>query len=422
MKLIIHRGTHEIGGSCIEIATDSSRIIIDAGLPLEPPTGLPIDLKPRYPRVPGLFGAGPSIDALLLSHAHGDHSGLIADSRPEIPVWLSQGTSKMLMAGALFARQPEVPRERQNICHPGRTFRIGDIRVTPFNVDHSTFDALAFLVEAGGKRLLYSGDLRLHGRKPGMACELVRRISAQPLDALVMEGTHLGSGRPACGLSERDMEIEAARRTTTTPGIALAMFSPLNLDRLVTYFRVAIRARRTLVLDPYAAFVLHLVRGQTKVPDPFSHENIRILVPRGFWNSRAGRCLATKHRANMERRHVDPAELVSAPHRWLMLFRPRMLDAVFNGALPNESLCLYSYWTGYLAKPELTALRERIEKAGSRFITLHASGHIYAADLQRLIREFSPRMLVPIHTASPTSFKDLWPKVRLTEDGENCSI
>jgi len=34
MKLIIHRGTHEIGGSCVEIETDKTRILIDFGMPL----------------------------------------------------------------------------------------------------------------------------------------------------------------------------------------------------------------------------------------------------------------------------------------------------------------------------------------------------------------------------------------------------
>jgi len=34
MKLIIHRGTHEIGGSCIELVSANSRILLDFGLPL----------------------------------------------------------------------------------------------------------------------------------------------------------------------------------------------------------------------------------------------------------------------------------------------------------------------------------------------------------------------------------------------------
>lgn len=36
MKLTIHRGTHEIGGSCLELSSNSgrTRVIIDIGLPL----------------------------------------------------------------------------------------------------------------------------------------------------------------------------------------------------------------------------------------------------------------------------------------------------------------------------------------------------------------------------------------------------
>jgi len=34
MKIIIHRGTHEIGGSCVEIQSKKSRILMDIGMPL----------------------------------------------------------------------------------------------------------------------------------------------------------------------------------------------------------------------------------------------------------------------------------------------------------------------------------------------------------------------------------------------------
>lgn len=34
MRIRIYRGTHEIGGSCVELQSGDSRIIIDLGLPL----------------------------------------------------------------------------------------------------------------------------------------------------------------------------------------------------------------------------------------------------------------------------------------------------------------------------------------------------------------------------------------------------
>ena len=34
IQITIHRGAEEIGGNCVEIATPSSRIILDVGMPL----------------------------------------------------------------------------------------------------------------------------------------------------------------------------------------------------------------------------------------------------------------------------------------------------------------------------------------------------------------------------------------------------
>jgi ribonuclease J len=33
MKFKIHRGTNEIGGSCVEVRTESARILLDFGMP-----------------------------------------------------------------------------------------------------------------------------------------------------------------------------------------------------------------------------------------------------------------------------------------------------------------------------------------------------------------------------------------------------
>ena len=43
MKLTIHRGTHEIGGTCIELQSQRSRILLDFGLPLVDENREPFD-------------------------------------------------------------------------------------------------------------------------------------------------------------------------------------------------------------------------------------------------------------------------------------------------------------------------------------------------------------------------------------------
>jgi len=79
----------------------------------------------------------------------------------------------MLMAGAIYAGQVDVRGLKQETVKAQKPVQIGDIRVTPYAVDHSAFDSMAFLLEADGRRLLYSGDLRLHGREQGMAKVMV---------------------------------------------------------------------------------------------------------------------------------------------------------------------------------------------------------------------------------------------------------
>ena len=288
IRIIVLRGSNEIGGNCVELATAKSRLILDVGMPLSEMMGDRASKRRKPDRddliqrgiilpIPGLFSPGPKIDGILLSHAHGDHFGLIGETLPEIPVYLSRGASKMLMAGSLFVGQTGVHKARQKILVPGKPCRIGDFLVTAYLVDHSSYGSMAFLIEAEGKRIVYSGDLRLHGRKPGMAQVLLKAIRQAPLDLLIMEGTSLSRGKEP-GPSEQDVEEQLVESLKQTPGLALAMFSPQNVDRLVSFYRAAVRSGRTLVLDPYAAFILYLIKSECKVPDPFRSKHIKIFI------------------------------------------------------------------------------------------------------------------------------------------------
>ena len=74
MTLTIHRGTHEIGGSCVEIRTDKAKILIDLGMPL--------DYDKHTTEEQGQIRSDAAewcqgVDALFLSHAHADHYGFL---------------------------------------------------------------------------------------------------------------------------------------------------------------------------------------------------------------------------------------------------------------------------------------------------------------------------------------------------------
>ena len=71
MNIIIHRGTHQIGGSAIEISTKSTRIILDFGNELSlDEKYIPINLD-----IDGVTKGIPDCDGIVISHYHMDHLG-----------------------------------------------------------------------------------------------------------------------------------------------------------------------------------------------------------------------------------------------------------------------------------------------------------------------------------------------------------
>lgn len=429
MRLTIHRGAHEIGGNCLEIVAGSGRIILDIGLPLFNEDREPHDTGALrrhsleelrqirvIPRVPGLFDDGPSPDAILLSHAHEDHTGLIRHSRPEIPIYASVGTSKMMLAGARFAGQPALPRERHQQLTSGQPVQIGDFTVTPYSVDHSIYGSQAFLIEAEGKTVLYSGDLRLHGRKPGMHRALVEAVEDREINVLLMEGTHI-SHPDYRGPNEYDIEDQIADHIRSATGLVLASFSPQHVDRLVGFLRATRKAGRLFVADAYTAFVMHLIASETPVPRPESTDWVKVFFPKFFEESYRRKqlegfvSLISPARMGME-------QIRSNPSRYVMLFRPSMLESDFSGLLPTSTRCLYSRWTGYLDRPDWQPVRAALAEAGGDLIEVHTSGHIYFEDIRELVTALNAKVVIPVHTFEPEHFRRLTDQVHLLQDGE----
>ena len=72
MRLCIHRGTREIGGTWVELEAAGVRIILDHGLPLDASDRATVPLLD----VRGLTKPDASLLAIVLSHGHRDHWGL----------------------------------------------------------------------------------------------------------------------------------------------------------------------------------------------------------------------------------------------------------------------------------------------------------------------------------------------------------
>jgi ribonuclease J len=272
LTLTVHRGTQEIGGSCIEIAhTDGARVILDAGRPLDAPDGatglLPESLDRTQPAT------------VLISHPHQDHWGLVEEIPASWPIWTGAGSAKLIAITGDVTRRPLTRTFKTWDSHSG-PFAIGPFTITPMLTDHSAFDAYMLLVEGDGKRILYTGDFRCHGRKS----VLVGRIMAAPpanIDVLLTEGTNLGSDKPT--KSEDEIEGDFVELFAKTKGRVFVSWSGQNIDRTVTLYRAAERTGRTLAIDLYTADVLDRIAQGTGIPHP-GFENLKVVVTRGLGN------------------------------------------------------------------------------------------------------------------------------------------
>jgi len=423
--LTIHRGSRQIGGTCIELRCEGSRIFLDCGLPLEGLGGVSetgAKAVARRLSVPGLFDEGPPADGILLSHAHPDHSGLIHETDPAVPVYASRMSFKMAMAASIFANLPSIGKAREHAMEPGKPIVIGAFRVTLYPVDHSIAGASAFLIEAAGKRILYTGDLRFHGRKTGMRRALLEACRRDRMDLVITEGTTLSRPPTGKARSEFDLENEGVDLVRRRVGLVLAHFSPLNLDRLVSFFRIAIKTGRIFVLDAYGAYVLLLAASEgVKVPDSRSSSGIRILLPEGIWRTKGGRAIAA-HRSRMEARSVELGDLLDAPERFLMLWRPSMTERVFGGALPPGTFCIRSLWKGYLESAEELRLATEFAASGIEQGHLHASGHASRADLVEFLDNINARSIVVVHSERPEALRREFSNVVPVEDGVPISV
>jgi len=404
MQVRIHRGATQIGGSCVEIAYAGSRIVLDFGLPLD---GDAADAA----LAPQVFG--PDLKAILISHPHIDHYGLLGFVPEGVPVVMGDAARRIISAAIPFTGQP-CPKLDGLTLIDRKTLGIGPFRITPFLVDHSAFDAYAFLVEAGGKSLFYSGDFRMHGRKSALVEKLIRQPPAK-VDALLMEGSSLSRlDLDAKFPTESALEKVLFDGFKNTAGLALVHTSAQNLDRIVTIYRACKRAGRTLVIDLYAATILAATGGKS-IPQSdwpnmalYVPESQRRLIKRNGWFD-----LLARHSG----KRIYRRDLHCSPANYVMLFRPLMMPDLDRADALHGAAFFYSQWQGYLEKGSYAQMQDWLESHQIELSHVHTSGHASPPDLKRFVEGLAPEVLVPIHSFSPEKYAELYPRVDSHEDG-----
>lgn len=406
--LTIHRSTHEIGGNCIEIsAVDGSRIILDAGRPLDAPEGVYEGLTPQT------LNIDRPVNGVLLSHSHQDHYGLLNELPTIWPVYCGKASESLIrQTSNIFGRALQQPFQN---WESGQLFKLGPFNITPLLTDHSAFDAYMLLIEVDGKRILYSGDFRQHGRK----AVLVKRLMDKPppsIDALIMEGTNLGSNKPCS--TETDLEEGFIQLFKATKGRVFVAWSAQNIDRTVTIYRACKRTGRTLAVDLYTAEVMEKLADFGKLPRP-GWPNLKVVITSAFSRmyKNTGR---EEFIERMVKYGISADKLASDHSKWVVMTRASLLrDFERKGIEPTqEDAWSWSLWQGYLDDESGSKVQTWFDKHLCPAIHIHTSGHASPNDLREFAKSINPKTLIPVHGTAWDDETEGFPPIRRLHDGE----
>lgn len=154
-------------GNALLVESDGTRVLLDCGFALG-------EVTSRLSRL----GLEPSsLDAIIVTHEHGDHGGGVAklSSRHDLPVYLTRGT-----LSGLGAEGRELGNRK--LIDAYTPFAIGAIEVTPYTVPHDAREPVQFVLGDGAVRL---GVLTDTGQPTP---HIARSLSG--VNALVLECNH----------------------------------------------------------------------------------------------------------------------------------------------------------------------------------------------------------------------------------------
>lgn len=176
MKIEVIQGTNVIGGSIVKIYGKTKAILIDLGESLDG-------------RILGdniLEHALENVDDIFITHYHTDHIALINHPLLENKnIYLSNFTKKVLDSRGITNWSNFMTFDADSVI------KIDNLTITPYKSDYSAADSYMFLIDDGLKKVLHTGDFRMHGNIKNAILDDIEFYS-KSIDLLIIEGTYYG--------------------------------------------------------------------------------------------------------------------------------------------------------------------------------------------------------------------------------------
>jgi Cft2 family RNA processing exonuclease len=190
MNITVHGGAREIGGSCIEVQTENCKVALDYGTTFEE------NSSNQFPE---------DFDAIVISHAHLDHSGQLLSLSKKNPVVVGSKITREVTVALL---QDMVKVQSQNNYHyPYFPHNANAVREQWWVRDYVALPGMTIKLHPAGhvagarmtsihsedKNVLYTGDFCVHDSEILEGCN-IEALPKKP-DVLIAESTYGGKVR-----------------------------------------------------------------------------------------------------------------------------------------------------------------------------------------------------------------------------------
>lgn len=405
-RIVFHKGTHTIGGTLVEISYNNSRIFFDLGAVFDP------DLKEKnmdelleknlVSYVEGLFDPKAfkktqkeknhrfKDQAAFISHVHLDHTSVVNFIDPKVPVFASEDTVRILESISIennfvfpFTKNQEFfdnnLRKIEKVSY-NDTIEIGEIKITLIPVDHDAYGACGFLIETPNLKIGYTGDIRIHGFRPELTDEFIKKV--KDCDLLITEGVSYSFNE----LNEDDGQtlkenqvVENIVETLKENKDRQISFNyyPTNFERIKAIYKKTYSLRK-LVLTSFNAYLVKKVL------------NLDLHY----------------YRINNKGYGLDPSleidikDILKDSKEYLFqsdVIRYDLLDKLQEGGLyiHSDAEPLGEY------VPFYKIFINKLKKKDIELKIIETSGHAPTRDLYKIIKKINPKLLAPIHSFNP---------------------
>ncbi|HHY00381.1 MAG TPA: MBL fold metallo-hydrolase [Methanothermobacter sp.] len=477
-------GVDEIGGNKIRVEGNNQSFFFDFGMAFSKANDyLSEFLQPRkangildfvelglLPCIKGIYREDylrhvglshppePSVDGVIISHSHVDHVAYVHHLREDIPIYLSNESYLILKAledtGASsfseylhlkktfhYSRKKNAEGYKRTstkverdirIVKPYQKFEIGEFQIRAAPVDHSLPGASAFISESDDETIVYTGDLRFHGRNPELTHKFVKKARKANPTIMISEGTRIDS---TTNVSEEDIEKRAVNEITNRRGLVVVNYPIRDLDRLVTFYKVAQDTDRKLVISLKQAYILSLFQENNYDYPKLS--DVMIYKPRKGWGLVGDESFACVENEWLCADNMDSTESLRDYKKWEREFldadnvltykdlQDRPADYIFRcdffelkeliDIKPENGIYIQSSTEPFDDQMEIN--QAKVQKWLELFKLpllnegFHASGHANGQEILNMIRDINPEKVYPVHTIHKNKFQ------KLSEDG-----